>query len=40
MADEIESTFDKLKAGAKAVAKKVINKQTNLGVKILCHQKK
>ena len=31
MADEIEGTFDKLKAGAKAVAKKVTDPGKDLG---------
>lgn len=31
MADEVESTFDKLKAGAKAVAKKVSDPDKDLG---------
>ena len=31
MADEIEETFDKLKAGAKAVAKKVTDPNKDLG---------
>ena len=31
MADEIEDTFDKLKAGAKAVAKKVTDPDKDLG---------
>ena len=31
MADEIEETFDKLKAGAKAVAKKVTDPDKDLG---------
>ncbi len=31
MADEIEDTFDKLKAGAKAVAKKVTDPSKDLG---------
>ena len=31
MADEIEGTFDKLKAGAKAVAKKVTDPSKDLG---------
>ena len=31
MADEIEDTFDKLKAGAKAVAKKVTDPGKDLG---------
>jgi hypothetical protein len=31
MANEIEDTFDKLKAGAKAVAKKVTNPDKDLG---------
>ena len=31
MADEIEETFDKLKAGAKAVAKKVADPDKDLG---------
>jgi hypothetical protein len=31
MADEVEDTFDKLKAGAKAVAKKVTDPDKDLG---------
>ena len=31
MADEVEDTFDKLKAGAKAVAKKVTDPSKDLG---------
>jgi hypothetical protein len=31
MADEIEITFDKLKAGAKAIAKKVTDPDKDLG---------
>ena len=32
MAEEVEDTFDKLKAGAKAVAKKVTDPSKDLGV--------